>query len=147
MDFTRAADGLPEIAPDAEGNFLLGADDAELHGGQIKAEDRDGKSNISFWDNADDWVSWEVKFDKPGVFQVSASAATVNDRCEFVVEIAGQQLAGKPAQTADWDEFQEEHLGRMKIQQPGEQVLKVRAKGAQNWQPMNLRFVKLTKAE
>jgi len=38
-------------------------------------------------------------------------------------------------------------IGQLEVKQPGQQEVKVRAKDAQNWQAMNLRFVKLTKAD
>src|SRR5208337_495477 len=59
------------IAPNGRGNFILGADDAELHGDQIKTEDHGGQSNIGFWDNGNDWASWNVQFPQAGAFKVS----------------------------------------------------------------------------
>ena len=38
------------IQPDASGTLALTADDAELHGEQIKVEEKGGQSNIGFWD-------------------------------------------------------------------------------------------------
>ena len=67
-------------AADAKGNFTLAPDDAELHGDQIKVEAQGGQPNIGFWDKAEDWVSWKVKFDKPGTSTVSASCSTIHRR-------------------------------------------------------------------
>jgi hypothetical protein len=64
-----------------------------------------------------------------------------------VIEAAGQQLSGVAAQTSGWDQFKEIDIGQLEVKQPGQQEVKVRAKDAQNWQAMNLRFVKLTKAD
>ena len=139
---------IPEVAvtvtADAKGNFTLSPDDAELHGEQIKLEAQGGQPNIGFWDRADEWVSWKVKVDKPGKFLVSTSCASMHPNAEFVVEAAGQQLSGKPAQTGGWAEFRVADLGTIEIKQPGEQTVKVRARDAQSWKPINLRFVKLT---
>lgn len=56
---------IPEVftvvSPDAQGDYLLLPDDANLHGDQIKTEAQGGQPNIGFWDNATDWVSWKVK--------------------------------------------------------------------------------------
>ncbi len=135
------------ISPDAQGGFTLGAADAELHGDQLQMENQGGQPNVGFWDRADEWVSWTIKFDRPGVFTVSASCATVHAGAEFVAELAGQQLAGRPPQTSGWADFRTLDLGRFRIEQPGQQVLKVRSRDGQSWKAVNLRWVKLTAAQ
>ena len=148
-DLTNIAVAVPvqTLAPDAKGNLKLSADDAQLHGDQIKTEDHGGQPNIGYWDHGSDWVSWKVQFPQPGVFKVTASCACVSGESEFVVELAGQQISGKAGQTAGWDQFKELSLGQVEINKPGEQVVKVRPKDPQNWRAMNLRFVKLTRAQ
>ena len=148
-DLTNIAVAVPvqTLAPDAKGNLRLSADDAQLHGDQIKTEDHGGQPNIGYWDHGSDWVSWKVQFPQPGVFKVTASCACVSGESEFVVELAGQQISGKAGQTAGWDQFKELSLGQVEITQPSEQVVKVRPKDPQNWRAMNLRFVKLTRAQ
>jgi alpha-L-fucosidase len=132
---------------DAKGNVTLGAADAELHGDQIKTESQGGQPNIGFWDNAADWVSWKVRFAAPGVFKLSASVASLHPGAEFIVEIAGQQMAGKPAPASSWADFRDLELGQVTIQKSGEQLVKVRARDAATWKAINLRAVKLTKAD
>ena len=48
--------------PTPRATSKLGADDAELHGDQIKTEDQGGQPNIGFWDNGSEWASWKVRF-------------------------------------------------------------------------------------
>ena len=148
-DLTNIAVAVPvqTLAPDAKGSLKLSADDAQLHGDQIKTEDHGGQPNIGYWDHGSDWVSWKVQFPQPGVFKVTASCACVSGESEFVVELAGQQISGKAGQTAGWDQFKELSLGQVEINKPGEQVVKVLPKDPQNWRAMNLRFVKLTRAQ
>jgi alpha-L-fucosidase len=142
--------GLPQttttIRPEANGSYTLGADAAELHGDQIKQESQGGQPNIGFWDKADEWVSWKVKFPKPGTYKVSANTASPNGDVEFVVEAASQQLPGKTTQTGSWTEFRETDVGQLKIEQPGDQTIKVRPKDAASWKAINLRFIKLAPA-
>ena len=135
------------IAPNARGSFILGADDAELHGDQIKTEDHGGQSNIGFWDKGEEWASWKVQFLHAGTFKVIISVASTSGSSQFVIEAAGQQISGVAAQTSGWDQFKEIDIGQLEVKQPGQQEVKFRAKDAQNWQAMNLRFVKLTKAD
>jgi alpha-L-fucosidase len=142
--------GIPQtsavIRPEANGGYTLGADAADLHGDQIKQEAQGGQPNIGFWDKADEWVSWKVKFPKPANYKVSASAASPNGDVEFLVEAASKQLPGRAPQTGAWTEFRETDIGQLKIEQPGDQTVKVRPKDAATWKAINLRFVKLAPA-
>jgi alpha-L-fucosidase len=137
------------VPADAKGSFTLSPDDAELHGDQIKLEAQGGQPNVGFWDRAEDWVSWKVKFDKPGTFQVSASCSTVHADAQIVVEVGqvppGQGLIGLPPRTSGWSTFRTVDLGRIDIKEPGEKIVKVRARDAQSWKAINLRFVRLTR--
>jgi alpha-L-fucosidase len=137
----------PALAPDASGNVKLGADDAELHGDQIKTENQGGQPNIGFWDKGNEWASWKVRFPKAGAFSVTASCAANSDAAEFVVEVAGQKLTGKASQTGAWDQFKDVSLGRIEIKQAGEQTLSIRPKDPATWRAMNLRAVKLNRVE
>jgi len=137
---------IQPLMPDARGNFRLGADDADLHGDQIKTENQGGQPNIGFWDKGGEWVSWNVKFPQAGSYGLSAIVASISGLSEFVVEIAGLQFSGKADQTAGWDQFKEIRLGRVEIKQPGTLVVSVRPKNPATWRAMNLRAVKLTRA-
>ena len=138
---------IPAISPDARGNFVLGAEDVELHGEQIRTEEHGGQLNIGFWDRGDEWASWKVNFAQTGVFEVIASLASISGSSQFVIEVAGQQIIGKAEQTKGWDQFKQINLGRLEIKQPGQYDMKIRPKNPRNWQPMNLRFMKLTRVE
>jgi alpha-L-fucosidase len=130
------------LAPDDKGNLKLAADDAELHGEQIGVEDREGQSNIGFWDHSDAWVSWQARFTHPGRFKVSASCANPADS-EIVVEVGGDQVARKLPATGDWAKFSTTDLGEIEITQSGELQIKARPSSPQSWKPINLRWVKL----
>jgi alpha-L-fucosidase len=139
------------VHADAKGNFTLSPDDAELHGDRIKTEAQGGRPNVGFWDRPEDWVSWKVTFDKPGTFKVSASCSTVHADAQLVVEVGqvvpGQGLIGQPPRTKGWTDFRVVDVGRIDVKEPGEKVVKVRARDAQSWKAINLRFVRLTRAE
>ena len=137
----------PSLKPDAQGNIVLGADDADLHGNQLRAEDHGGVSNLGFWDKADEWASWKVNFPKSGEFTITASVASVSGGSEFVVAVQDQQLAGKAPKTSGWDQFTQVNLGQIRIGQAGEKEVQIRPKSAQSWRPMNLRFLQLKATE
>ena len=101
---------LPEVVeivhPDAHGVLTLTADAAELHGSQIKVEERGGKSNVGYWDRPDEWVSWKAHVTAPGAYDIVATIAAMSEGSEFVVEAAGRTLTGKAPNTGAWDRFQ-----------------------------------------
>jgi len=132
------------VQADSKGNFKLDANDAELHGDRIKVEMRGVHANIGFWDNASDWVSWKVQFDKSGTYKVTLDVAAMQAGIEAAVEIAGQTFTAKIPQTGDWDKTQGCTVGKVEIKQPGVQVLKVRPADAKKWKAINLRAVRLT---
>jgi alpha-L-fucosidase len=131
------------VRADAKGVFTLSPDDAELHGNQIKTEAQGGKPNIGFWDKADEWASWKAQVEKPGTYRVTADIAGLVESA-FVVEAAGQSLAGASAATGAWDKFQAVTVGTLDLKQAGVVEIKIRPKDAASWKAINLRGLKLT---
>ena len=83
--------GAPKVvvyrtAQQADGQLVLPAGDAELHGG-LQIESKDGQPNIGFWVNSDDWIEWAVRLATAGRVQRSRG------RCHD---------GGKPPGAADW---------------------------------------------
>lgn len=132
------------IEQDQQGQLLLSAEAAEIHGEQVNTEQRDGQTNLGFWDKPADWVSWDVRIQKPGTFAVTASVATINEGAELALDAGGQTASGPIPRTGDWGKFQPADLGKLQINQSGEQILKLRPKDQATWKPINLRFVRLT---
>ncbi len=132
------------VSPDAQGDFQLVPDDADLHGDQVKTETQGGQPNIGFWDKADEWVSWNVRVDKPGKYLLSVSCATPHADAEIVAEVAGRAIAGKPARTGGWADFRVAELGQVEFTEPGVQVVSIRPLDAASWKAINLRWVRLS---
>ncbi|MGA2436240.1 MAG: alpha-L-fucosidase C-terminal domain-containing protein, partial [Bryobacteraceae bacterium] len=130
------------VRPDAHCTLTLDAESAQLHGEQIKLEQKGDKTNIGFWDRADEWVSWNVAFEWPGAYTVSATVSAIGGG-EFVVEASGQQISGKAPKTGDWAEFRTSQVGRLHIEHAGQQEVKVRAHDAGAWRAINLQCLTL----
>ena len=81
---------------------------------------------------------------KAGIFNVSATVATPNAEASFVVEAGNETFNVQAPQTGSWDTFQTIDIGRFQIIQPGELVVKVRAKDKATWKAINLNSVELT---
>ncbi len=129
------------VPPNASGSLTLLADTAELHGDQIQVEDHAGKVNVGFWSNGSDWVSWQARFTKAGVYQAGASIAAISAGSAFTIEVAGQRLDGLAPDTGGWNKFQPLDLGRVEIKQPGEYTITARPRDAAAWKAINLRSV------
>lgn len=135
------------IRPDAKGNLVLSAKDAELHGSQLQLEEKGGLPDIGFWDKGDESVSWTAQVSRAGAFKLSATVATVNADAGFVIEVGGESISAQAPVTGSWEKFQAVDLGRIQINKPGDLVVKVRAKDPASWKAINLNAVQLTPAE
>ncbi len=130
------------MTPDKNGHLNLLPDTAAMHG-KVKAEGQGNNRNIGFWDNAQDWVSWDkVKITRPGRYRVSAQLAALQDGAEFTIDIAGQTLNGKAPNTGAWTKYQTVALGEVTINEPGTIAVTVRPNAAA-WKAINLRFIEL----
>lgn len=133
------------VRPDAAGILTLSAEGATLNGKQIQVEERGGKSNIGFWDKADEGASWRARFAAPATYHLTAEVASQADGAEFVVEVGGHpmvgayQVIGKTPNTGGWDRFQSLDLGTLKIEQTGDLIVRIRPRSAATWKPINLR--------
>jgi alpha-L-fucosidase len=141
-----AVAGAP-VKQAADGSVALKAAEADLHGDTIQHEaDKDA---VGYWTSAADWVSWDVTIDKPGTFDVTLTSAVAPDSAgsDYVLSVAGQDLAGKTAATGGWSTFAPVKLGTVKIEKAGKVTLTVKAKSKPGLAVMNLRSVELKPAK
>jgi len=132
------------ITPDSRGRLIFEAEDATLHGEQLKLEQQGGKPNIGYWDNAKEWVSWNARVAKPGSYRLSASIAAANGDAEFIVEIGSEKVSAKAARTEGWDKFLTTELGTVRLSLAGDVTVSVRAKDSESWRAINLNSLRLT---
>jgi alpha-L-fucosidase len=123
---------------------FLSATNATLHGSQLQLETRGGLPDIGYWDSGDEWVSWKAQITKTGTFNVSATVATLNADAGFIVAAGGETISAQAPMTGSWDNFQTFDLGQVQIKQPGELLVKVRAKDKTTWKAINVNSIKLT---
>ena len=139
-------DDSPEpVKAGGDGVFVLAADEAELHGDGIKIENRGGKPNIGFWDNPADWVSWTTAVEKPGKYRIEIEAGGPNSTV-ISVEACGRELTATVPATGSWDNPGPVKAGEVEIAKAGPCAVKIRAKDASSWKPVNLWLVRLVLA-
>jgi alpha-L-fucosidase len=144
-NFTPAPIALSQaiVSPDNQGKLTLTADDATLHGKNLKLEEQGGKSDIGYWDDGNEWVSWQVTDIKPGQYEINVATATLFGGAKFVVEVGEQTLNATPAVTGAWDKFSTTSLGLIEIKKAGKLTVKVRAADPATWKAINLNSVRL----
>ncbi len=133
------------VEPDADGSLLLNADDAEIHGNSPRVETKPNaeKSNIGYWGSASDWVSWQIKIAKTGVYQVTARVSSLGHATRFAVEMDGERVDAESIPTKSWEEFVPIEIGQLTVNGPGVHTLRVRPLSHETWKPIGLLEVKL----
>jgi alpha-L-fucosidase len=128
-----------------DGSVMLRAANAVVCGKAARYESGGGKDNIGYWTNPQDYVVWDLKVSKPGMFDVVITLACANGAggSEYIVTVVGQELAGKVKDTGGWTNFVTEKLGTVKIDRAGSYTLSVKPQKMPGSAVMNLQSVKL----
>ena len=142
--------GKPEVAIRSastakDGSVELKAVDATVHGETAKYESGNGKDNIGFWTDPQDYVSWDFTIGKAGTFDVEITLACDQGTggSEYAVSVGGQELAGKVKETGSWTDFVTEKLGSVQLREAGKHTLTVKPKTKPGLAVMNLKSIRL----
>ena len=124
-------------------SITLHARDAETHGDRIRYESGNGKDNIGFWTNPDDWVSWVCRVYAAGKFTVEVRyACTALGGSQYSVEVGGTTLDAQTEATGGWTNFESHSLGTVTLS-ADRHILTVKAKELKGEGVMNLQSVLL----
>lgn len=134
------------ISDGADGAFDLAPATATLHG-DLQLEGPAQRPNIGFWNNAGDFVSWQLKVGAPGTYRVTMEASAANEGTDFMLDIGDSHLAGKSLPTGDWSVYKSIEVGNIELKPAGTVTLKIRPASAATWRAFNLRSVRLTRAQ
>jgi alpha-L-fucosidase len=137
------------IRPQKNGKIVLHAAEATIYGISPRYESGGGKDNIGYWQNPADYVSWDFKPQKLGVYsaEIVYSCHAGAEGSEFTVDLGNQSLTGKSKSTGDWSKFTSEKLGTLKIEKDGICTLTVKPKAKPMWKVIGLQAVILTPLE
>ena len=136
---------VPVVNPDASGNLDLNASLVQTHGTGINTETNDGKENIGYWDNPDDYASWSVNIPASGAYEVTAIISTTSPQTAFDFSLAGKHLVGNVPNTGEWTKYREISLGTINVSKTGKLEATVKPADHSTWKPMNLRRILLKK--
>jgi len=141
--------GAPEVenaglTQAAEGALTLPAAEAVTHGQTIQYESGENRDCIGYWTNPEEWVEWQFNVVRPGKVKLTAEIAALGSG-SFTVSLGAQTLEAKAPATGDYGKFQDLELGTLELTGPAKASISVRAR-KEEWQPLNLRKLRLTPA-
>ena len=132
--------------PKKDGSLILYAESAYLHNNEgsrnVRVQDRDGRANIGYWTDAEAWVEWSFKIDKPGEYEVSAELAIEQESTRFRLMLPDQQKTVELASTGGYGNYVIKSLGNISLDKAGAYTLQIKPDPDQ-WQPINIRYLKL----
>ncbi|HBO43624.1 MAG TPA: alpha-L-fucosidase [Planctomycetaceae bacterium] len=143
-------EGEPEVTfhrikPAADGKLALLAVDADLNGRVLRYDGAPGRESIGHWTRAKDWISWPVDIKKLGTYQVEITygCAPESGGGTYRVEVAGKRLEAKTLATKGWFDRRTDVVGRITIEQTGDQTVALRCLKIDEGRAAALDFQKL----
>jgi alpha-L-fucosidase len=116
LDELAAIDPMPPppLAPDAQGQFSLECDEAELAGPGLRVEGN-VHLNLTGWRSPENSISWHIKSGQAGDYEVSVIAKVAADAGgEFLLSAGDHGLAGV-IQPSGEDKFTPQRLGTIHL--------------------------------
>ena len=132
--------------PRKDGSLVLSADEAYIHNNEgsrdARVQQHDGLANIGYWTDAEAWVQWSFKIDKPGKYEVWAELAVEKGKSRFSLSLPDQQMEIEVLSTGGYGNYETKPLGIIDIDKAGEYTLRMKP-DKDHWQPVNLRLLEL----
>ncbi len=119
-----------------QGVFNLPAHNAVTHGELLRYEPQPHKNTVGYWANEKDWCEWIVNFDQAAKYEVEVlqGCGKGHGGSEVTVSIGDSDVSFAVEDTGHFQNFKPRKIGTIRIDQPGQQSLKVvpisKAKGA-----------------
>jgi alpha-L-fucosidase len=131
------------VHPSADGSLVLNTDTCVLHGSKIQIQSGT-LMNIGYWDNADEYVSWNVDFPDSGTYAVTMQVAAANGDTSVTLNAGSDDTTVNIPKTENWDNFVSVNCS-LSVSSKGEHVLTVKPADSATWRAMNLATVTLKK--
>jgi hypothetical protein len=105
-----------------------------------------GVEAIGFWTDKNDWVSWPVRIEKPGRYQLEVVYGCEKGQGggRYVVSIADQSLTVTARDTGGWAKYVTEPIGILVLPHAGTGTVSVRLQSKPGVAVMDLSEVRLT---
>ncbi len=111
----RLAGNEPAVVKPVDGALKLLATNAAIYGNEITFEPQ--FRNIGLWHGIEDHVTWNVRLDQSGEFDVWLDWSCANDSAgnAYVLEGARPELRGQVVATGGWDRYLQEKIGTVSL--------------------------------
>ena len=130
------------VHPDENSHLKLTATVAEIRGKDITYET--DFSNIGYWHDVSDTVTWQIEVPKTTDFDVYLNFACLSSAAgdQFRIDGLATPIVGTVTSTGGWDRYRQPKIGRTKIA-AGRHSITVRAAGPVKQALLDLREVRL----
>jgi len=123
----------PLFAPNA---VVLKAEQAVLHGREIRTEQRNDRVNIGYWNNRTDSAHWLLMIPEAGNYQFRGEFAAM-EPSQLTLQVNGKAAAFTVPRTGDWAASTVVEIGSIHFDRPG--VYHLNVSGAESgYHPVNL---------
>jgi len=112
-------------------------------------EKGDGKNNIGYWGDPEDYVSWDLYVPDAGIYYVKVvyPCAEGAGGSRFAVQVGERSLELTSQETGAWNQFEPFEAGTLKLDEGGRVSLKVRPVSPSEWKAIGLQTVTLVPKE
>ena len=135
----------PEAAFMSDDAVTLSAEKAVLDGEQINTEQKNGRTNIGFWDNPAESVHWLMSIRRPGLYRVRGEFAATNPTA-LRLRAGDRKLRVDVPRTGGWDRPRLVEMGRMRFETPGIVHVILEPANAKSWSAVNVWQIQLAPA-
>lgn len=130
----------------ADGRIILSAFDAKTIGEKAKLESHPGTHRIGFWSNPADFVQWDYKPTRWGMYSVELTYSLAGGQSDIEIEFGGTKLPGTIQSTGTWYRYTTASLGKIYLAEDTPTTLSVRCTKKSGGAVMNLKAVTLRPA-
>jgi len=129
------------VKPDAKGAITLLPADVTTHG-SVNTEVKDGVSNVGFWDNPGDWISWALDLGASARYRVVVTYALPGKATAVTFRVGDQAVTKVLPVTGSWTNYTELELGRVTLR-AGKLTAELRPGDPNQWVATNIRRIAL----
>ncbi|MCH2203797.1 MAG: hypothetical protein MK102_17665 [Fuerstiella sp.] len=133
------------VQPLAEGDFVLPAHHAVVHGRLLRYEPQPHKNTVGYWADEEDWCQWQLNVTQPGTYEVHVlqGCGEGHGGSEVKISVGKSELTFIVEDTGHFQNFKERKIGALKLTKKGSQSLTVVPVTKANAAVMDVRQIRL----
>ena len=146
LESLLGAESLP-IPQALDGEVVLHASNAVVHGTMLRYEPQTNKNCLGFWTKAEDWADWSFEVRQPTTFEVEVWQGCGKGQAgsDVAVEVGDKRFDFVVEETGHFQIFLPRKLGRVELT-AGRHTLSVKPQRKKAGAVMDIRQVRLLRA-